>query len=167
VAAAALACRAPQYSPPAGIVPEHPQMAATTQPLGVVTRRASASGCTGSAAYWNELKPVTTSKARSSNGNSSISPTRISAPGQRLLAISSSEAAASSALTLAPRARAMWQASPAPHPTPRQGASFLSRPWLHRMPLRTGCGMRFPAIRSSRGRARPELPLNLCCAHDS
>src|SRR5437588_6715822 len=51
-----------------------PQVTIATYPPGFTTLLACLSALTGSAAYWNELNPVTTSKEASAYGNSSISP---------------------------------------------------------------------------------------------
>ena len=94
-----------------------PHVAITTGASAVPTRAASASARPGSAANWNELKPVTTSKDRSAKGSCSISPTTSSAPGVRSRAISIIGAAASRPLTSAPRCSASFRNRPAPHPT--------------------------------------------------
>ena len=63
-----------------GIPESASRVGMTTQTWPRETRRASASAATWSSANWKVLKPVTTSKVLSGQGNASKSPTRMSAP---------------------------------------------------------------------------------------
>ena len=99
------------------ILPGSPQVMMNTLPPGLVTRRASRRAATGSAANWNALNPVTTSKLSSSNGRISRSPRSRRAPGRRSRATSSNPADASIPATSAPRSAASCIAIPAPQPT--------------------------------------------------
>ena len=94
-----------------------PQLQTATEPPGRTTRAASARAATKSAANWSALTAVATSKRSSSHGNSSIGPTRRSAPGTRRRAISIMPSAASMPATSEPRAAASAHSSPLPQPT--------------------------------------------------
>jgi hypothetical protein len=103
--------------PAACVSSARPHTAMTTCPPGLTTRLAACKARTGSAAYWNELKPVTTSKRSSGYGSASMSPSWKSALGSRSRAIASSSGVTSKPETAAPRAAARVQARPAPQPT--------------------------------------------------